>query len=102
MEKTFLKIQEKLKDESWSKDQDPEIINLLKEAEDTISRLSATVYIFVTYFEQYVDAITTMPMFVPPTPSSNDAVGPTQTSAAAPANRAERRARKSPLDVVNK
>lgn len=100
MEKTFLKIQEKLNDTEWVAKQDPEIINLLKEAEDTVSKLSATVYIFVTYFEQYVDAITTMPMFVPPAPSSNDTVGPTQTSA--PANRAERRARKSPLDVVNK
>jgi hypothetical protein len=91
-------LETKLADKTWTDAQEPEFIKSLDEIKGVIETLSAQIYIFVDYFEQYCNAIANTPIFNDTTArseSENGKVSPTQTSApaAAPAaNRAERRA----------
>ena len=67
--------------------------------------LISQVYVFIDLFHQYIDLVQSAAIFSPDfvEPEENDAnVYPTQTSDAAPANRAERRARKTPFEAVKK
>jgi len=104
VKETFQNIQEKLTDKSWTNAQDPEFIKSLTHIEDVITQLSTQVFIFIDYFEQYVDAIQKSPIFSAPDDSQyNDSqsTAPTQTipdpalggSGTVAANRAERRAK---------
>lgn len=77
-------IQEQMKDENWKSQQNPEFIKALEKSSTTMNELSAYVYILVNYFEQYVEAIRTSPIFgVTPNHTESDDVSsvPTQTSA---------------------
>jgi hypothetical protein len=97
---TFEILQKKLADKSWTDAQDPEFIVALNRIDNTFQQMGAQIYIFISYFEQYVAAIQASPIFASSDISSDDSLSsnPTQTSPA-PANRAERR-KKTPLDIV--
>ena len=89
-------LETKLADTTWTETQDDEFIKSLEQLKEVIEQLSAQVYIFVDYFEQYCNAISNSPIFNDGTARSNPdngEVSPTQTSAPA-ANRAERRSKK--------
>ena len=101
MKKTFEILQKKLADKTWTDAQDPEFIVALNRIDDTFQQMGAQIYIFISYFEQYVAAIQGSPIFATADDQSDDSQSssPTQTSDQ-PANRAERR-KKTPLDIVN-
>jgi len=88
-------LQKKLQDKTWTDTQDPDFIEALKRVENTFQQMAAQIYIFISYFEQYVIAIQASPIFASGEISSDDSQSsnPTQTPAA-PANRAEKRAAK--------
>lgn len=98
---TFEILQKKLQDKTWIEYQDDDFIKALERIENTFQQMGAQIYIFISYFEQYVAAIQGSPIFASgdvPSDGSQSS-NPTQTSDD-PANRAERRARKTPLDIV--
>ena len=101
MKTTFEKLQKKLADKTWTDTQDPDFIAALGRIENTFQQMGAQIYIFISYFEQYVTAIQNSPIFASGDSPSDDSQSsnPTQTPAE-PANRAERRASKTPLDIV--
>jgi hypothetical protein len=90
-------LETKLADKNWIETQDDEFIKSLEQLKVVIEQLSAQIYIFVDYFEQYYNAVANSPLFNESAAMSdpdNGEVSPTQTPAAAaptPANRAERR-----------
>jgi len=90
-------LETKLADKTWIETQDPEFIKSLEKIKVVIESLSAQIYIFADYFEQYYNAIANSPIFNDSAATSdpdNGEVSPTQTPAAAaptPANRAQRR-----------
>ena len=93
----FQWLETKLADKTWTDAQDPEFIKSLEQIKGVIESLSSHIYIFVSYFEQYYNAVASSPIFNEAAAMSNPQngeVSPTQTSAPAPANRAERRAKK--------
>jgi hypothetical protein len=94
-------LQKKLADKTWTDTQDADFITALNRIENTFEQMGAQIYIFVSYFEQYVTAIQGSPIFATAGDQSNgsQSSSPTQTSEQ-PANRAERRKR-TPLDIVN-
>lgn len=82
---------------------DEEDIKLLKDVEVMAGNLISQVYVFIDLFHQYIDLVQSAAIFSPDfvEPEQNDAnVYPTQTPT--PANRAERRARKTPFEAVKK
>jgi hypothetical protein len=89
-------IQKRLQDTKWIEEQDDEFIKALQDIETAIGELSAYLYIMLSYFEQYVDAVQTSPLFAPTdAPVKNDDVSdPTQTPDSPLLNRAERRSKK--------
>jgi hypothetical protein len=101
-------LETKLADKNWIETQDDEFIKSLEQLKTVIEQLSAQVYIFVDYFEQYYNAVANSPLFndgaATDTPDNGE-VSPTQTPAqthvGAAANRAERRAvkRKTPFQA---
>jgi hypothetical protein len=99
---TFEILKNKLADKSWTDTQDADFIAALGRIENTFQQMGAQIYIFISYFEQYVAAIQASPIFSSEDIPSNDSQSsnPTQTPTE-PANRAERRTRKTPLEVVN-
>lgn len=103
MQETHQTIQKYLANKEWSEAQDSEFINALTKVEAVLSDITGYLYIMVNYFEQYVHAIQTSPLYMKPTIENDDDVSPTQTSSSPePANRAERRATKkqTPLERV--
>lgn len=96
-------IQKKLQDTKWIEDQDDEFIKALRNTEAALGELSSYLYIMLNYFEQYVEAVKTSPLFAPDdAPIGNDDVlSPTQTPASPLLNRAERRSkvRKTPFEA---
>jgi len=98
---TFEILKNKLADKSWTDTQDADFIAALGRIENTFQQMGAQIYIFISYFEQYVAAIQASPIFSSEDIPSDDSQSsnPTQTPAE-PANRAERRTRKTPLEVA--
>jgi hypothetical protein len=94
-------LQKKLQDKTWTDTQEPDFITALGNIENAFQQMGAQIYIFISYFEQYVAAIQGSPIFASEEIPSDDSQSsnPTQTSEE-PANRAERR-KKTPLEVVN-
>lgn len=79
-----LVIQEQMKDESWKSQQNPDFINAVTKVEATMTELSMSLYVLVDYFEQYVEAIRTSPLFGGErehTESDDVSSVPTQTAA---------------------
>jgi len=89
-------IQKRLQDTKWIEEQDDEFIKALRDTDAALAELSAYLYIMLNYFEQYVEAVQTSPLFAPAdAPVQNDDVSdPTQTPASPLLNRAERRSKK--------
>jgi lysyl-tRNA synthetase class II len=89
-------IQKKLQDTKWTEEQEEEFIKALRDTEIALSELSSYLYIMLNYFEQYVEAVQTSPLFAPTdAPVENDDVSsPTQTPSSPLLNRAERRSKK--------
>jgi hypothetical protein len=103
MKETFLTIQKYLANEEWVSKQDDDILNAIRQCEGIVADVTTHLYIFVNYFEQYVQAITDSPLFGngdADDKNDNISTGPTQTPA--PANRAEKRAatKKQPEPIV--
>lgn len=96
MKEVHEKIKQKLQDTKWTELQDDEFIKTLNQVETALSELSAYLYIMLSYFEQYVEAVQSSPLFAPAdAPVKNDDVSsPTQTPASPLLNRAERRSKK--------
>ncbi|NBV72563.1 MAG: hypothetical protein EBR60_11100 [Burkholderiaceae bacterium] len=87
-------LETKLADKTWTETQDDGFIKSLEQLRAVIEQLSSQIYLFVSYFEQYYNAVANSPLFneeAATSDSDNGEVFPTQTSAAAP-NRAQRRA----------
>ena len=81
---TFEILQKKLADKSWTDAQDPEFIVALNRIDNTFQQMGAQIYIFISYFEQYVEAIHSSPLFASaPVEDKNDnEYSPTQTFSA--------------------
>ena len=94
-------LETKLADKNWIETQDAEFIKSLEQIRTVIEQLSAQIYIFVDYFEQYYNAIANSPLFNESAAMSdpdNGEVSPTQTPVRAAANRAERRSKSQGVD----
>lgn len=100
--KNFQDFQTKIQDTTWTNTLTEDDIKLLQDVEVMSGNLISQVYVFIDLFHQYIDLVQSAAIFSPDfvEPESNDANVSTQTSAPAPANRAERRAKKTPFDVV--
>ena len=97
-------METKLADTKWTETQDPEFIKDLNAVKNLILNMVGELQTFMSIYYEYTRLIAENMMFIPGTPSESGNVEgmPTQTPAEpAPANRAERRARKTPLEVVN-
>jgi hypothetical protein len=73
-----------MKDENWKSQQNLEFINALEKVSTTMNELSAYIYILVNYFEQYVTAVRTSPLFgdtLDHTENDDVSSAPTQTAA---------------------
>lgn len=103
MEQIFLTLQTKLEDTTWTEAQDPEFIKALTDVRSIINNLAGELQTFMSIYYEYTRLIATNMMLVPgPVDEEQDVEGiPTQTSSEppAPANRAERRAKKTPLNL---
>ena len=78
-------IRKQLEDEAWVASQDEKFIESIRVVERTIQNISAQIYIFVDLFEQYIRAVYTSPVFLPPAgdekPANDDEYpAPTQTA----------------------
>jgi hypothetical protein len=92
-----------MQDQTWIDTLAEDDVKLFQDVEVMSGNLISQVYIFIDLFHQYIDLVQSAAIFSPDfvAPEENDAnVYPTQTSA--PANRAERRAKKTPFDAVGK
>jgi len=101
---TYQKLQTKMETQVWTDVLAEDDVKLLQDVEVMAGNLISQVYVFIDLFHQYIDLVQSAAIFSPDftAPEPNDANVSTQTSAPAPANRAERRAKKTPFDVVNK
>lgn len=104
---TYQKLKTKMETRVWTDVLAEEDVKLLEDVNVMADNLISQVYIFIDLFHQYIDLIQSAAMFTPQygQPKINDAnVYPTQTSATASPthdeNRAARRAKKAPLNVV--
>jgi len=98
---TYQTFQTKLQDKTWTDTLSEDDVKLLTDVALMAGNLISQVYIFIDLFHQYIDLVQSAAIFAPDfvAPEGNDAnVSPTQTFA--PANRAERRAKKTPFDIV--
>ena len=71
-----------MENKTWVKKQDPKFIKALGSVEGVFNELSTHLYVMVSYFEQYVEAIQSSPLYAPaPEESKNDNeyTNPTQT-----------------------
>ena len=103
--KTHKMLSMTLETKLWNDKLEEDDIKLLEDVKVMNDNLISQVYIFIDLFHQYIDLVQGAAIFSPDfvEPESNDAnVYPTQTSAPAPANRAERRAKKTPFEAVKK
>lgn len=78
-------IRERLADEAWVASQDEKFVESLRVIERTIQNISAQIYVFVDLFEQYIRAVYTSPVFLPPASDDkpaddNEYQAPTQTA----------------------
>lgn len=104
MEQIFLNLEKKLQDTTWTEAQDPEFIKDLGAVKNIILNMVGELQTFMSIYFEYTRLMSENMMFVPGVAGESQNVEgmPTQTPAEpAPANRAERRARKTPLEVVN-
>ena len=107
---TFEILQKKLQDKTWTDTQDPDFIKALERIENTFQQMGAQIYIFISYFEQYVAAIQASPIFASSdvTSDGSQSSNPTQTPATEPSehpsgmsgNRSERRKKKEPSLIL--
>ena len=97
---TFEILQKKLADKTWTDTQDPDFIKALGRIENTLQQMGAQIYIFISYFDQYVAAMQSSPILASGDVPSDGSQSSNPTQTPAPANRAEKRARKTPLDIV--
>lgn len=95
-------MQKKLEDTTWTETQEPEFIKALTDVRNIINNLAGELQTFMSIYYEYTRLIATNMMLVPgPTDEEQNVEGiPTQTIPdPAPANRAERRAKKTPLNL---
>ena len=93
-----------MESKTWDELLPEEDIKLLNEVAEMNTALISQVYVFMDLLKQYIDLVEQTSIFAPDTiQNKNDDMsnGPTQTSPE-PANRAERRAKKTPFEAVKK
>jgi hypothetical protein len=76
-------LQTKLSDKTWTDTQEPEFINNLTQVNNIVENLSAQVFLFLNYFQQYAEAVHNSPIFAQynfPEDQENGNLSPTQTS----------------------
>jgi hypothetical protein len=76
-------LQTKLSDKTWTDTQEPEFVNNLTQINNIVENLSAQVFLFLNYFQQYATAISSSPVFsqyADPDVRENGNLSPTQTS----------------------
>ena len=94
-----------MESKAWNDLLPEEDIKLLEEVVVMSNNLISQVYIFIDLLQQYIQLVEGSSIFtIDGGEDKNDDMSnvPTQTPEPAPANRAERRAKKTPFDVVNK
>lgn len=99
MTEIYKTLDSTVQNKEWTDSHSEEDVKLLTDARDMSLNLISQVGIFIDLFHQYIDLIQSNAIFSNDykQDESNDGdVSPTQT----PANRAERRASKTPLDIV--
>jgi hypothetical protein len=96
----------KMEVQVWTDVLAEEDIKLLNEVAEMNTALISQVYVFMDLLKQYIDLVEQTSIFAPDiVENKNDDMsdGPTQTATEpAPANRAERRAKKTPFEAVKK
>lgn len=102
--KTYQKFQTKIETQVWTDVLAEDDIKLLQDVLVMSNNLITQVYVFMDLLKQYIDLVEQSSIFAPDAvQDKNDDMSdaPTQTATEpAPANRAERRAKKTPFDVV--
>ena len=96
-------MEAKLADKTWTDTHTEEDVKFLSDVKDMSENLISQIYIFIDYFHQYIDVVQASAIFSPEynaAVASNAEVYPTQTSAPAPANRAEKRAAAKSADAT--
>ena len=102
MTEIYKTLDSTVQNKEWTDSHSEEDVKLLTDARDMSLNLISQVGVFIDLFHQYIDLIQSNAIFSNDynQDESNDGdVSPTQTPAE-PANRAERRASKTPLDIV--
>jgi len=85
LKENLASIHNHLENKTWTKKQDPKFIKALTGIEGVFNELSTHLYVMVSYFEQYVDAIHSSPLFEPVVKqdkNDNEYSDPTQTFSA--------------------
>jgi hypothetical protein len=103
VEQIFLNLEKKLGDTTWIEAQEPEFIKDLTALKAIVLNLATDLNTFLSIYWEYNRLVQENIAFLPGSAENpeNGKGMPTQTPAEpAPANRAERRARKTPLEVV--
>lgn len=103
MEQIFLNLETKLKDTTWTEAQDPAFLSDLTALKQVVLNLATDLNTFLAIYWEYQRLVQENITFLPGSTENPENVEgiPTQTPAEPePANRAERRARKTPLEVV--
>ena len=102
---TYQTLQTKVSEKTRTTKLSEEDTKFLEDVEVMSGNLISQIYIFIDLFHQYIDLIQSSAIFSPDFPGEDQIranIYPTQTPAEdAPANRAERRAKKkTPLEVA--
>ncbi len=84
LKENLASIHNHLENKTWTKKQDPKFIKALTGVEGVFNELSTHLYVMVSYFEQYVDAIHSSPLFAPVVEQdkNDNEYSPTQTFSA--------------------
>ena len=102
---TYKKFQTKMESRVWIDVLAEEDVKLLDDVAVMTNSLISQVYIFIDLLQQYIQLVEQSSIFTPDgDEDKNDNLSnvPTQTAEPAPANRAERRAKKTPFEAVKK
>lgn len=74
-----------MENKTWVKKQDPKFIKALNNIDNALGELSSHLFVMINYFEQYVGAVQSTPLFmeaIKPDENDNEYASPTQTFSA--------------------
>lgn len=85
LKENLLSIQTQLQNQTWVKKQDPKFIKALNNIDNAFADLTTHLYMMISYFEQYVEAVQSSDLFAPlveKDKNDNEYSSPTQTFSA--------------------